>query len=79
MTDVETCYKIVRRELVQQIAPTLRERGFGIEIELTLKLARRKGLRFFERPIGYVGRSWAEGKKIGWRDGLWALACILRY
>jgi glycosyltransferase involved in cell wall biosynthesis len=79
MTDVETCYKVIRREHLQEIAPTLRERGFGIEIELTLKLARVSGLRFYERPISYVGRSWAQGKKIGWRDGVWALVCILRY
>jgi glycosyltransferase involved in cell wall biosynthesis len=79
LTDVETCYKMVRRELIQKIAPTLREKGFGIEIELTFKLARMKGVRFHERPISYAGRSYAEGKKIGWRDGLWALWCILRY
>ncbi len=79
LTDVETCYKMMRRELAQKIAPTLVERGFGIEIELTFKLARQSGVRFFERPVSYVGRSWAEGKKIGLKDGLWALWCILRY
>jgi glycosyltransferase involved in cell wall biosynthesis len=79
LTDVETCYKMIRRELIQQIAPGLKERGFGIELELTFKLARMKGVRFFERPVSYVGRSWAEGKKIGVKDGLWALWCILRY
>jgi glycosyltransferase involved in cell wall biosynthesis len=79
LTDVETCYKMIRRELAHKIAPTLVERGFGIEIELTFKLARQPGVRFFERPISYVGRSWAEGKKIGVKDGLWALWCILRY
>jgi glycosyltransferase involved in cell wall biosynthesis len=79
LTDVETCYKMVRRELLQQITPGLVERGFGIELELTFKLARLKGIRFYERPVSYVGRSWAEGKKIGIRDGLWALWCILRY
>jgi glycosyltransferase involved in cell wall biosynthesis len=79
LTDVETCYKLVRRELLQQIAPGLRERGFGIEIELTGKLSRLPGVRFYERPISYAGRSYREGKKIGWRDGLWALWCILRY
>jgi glycosyltransferase involved in cell wall biosynthesis len=78
-TDVETCYKLMRRELIQQITPTLGERGFGIEIEITQKLARIKGVRFFERPVSYEGRSYAEGKKIGWRDGLWALWCIARY
>jgi len=79
LTDVETCYKMIRRELVQQIAPQLNERGFGIELELTHKLARMSGVRFYERPVSYVGRSWAEGKKIGIKDGLWALWCILRY
>lgn len=78
-TDVETCYKLMRRELIQQIAPGLKERGFGIELELTAKLARMTGVRFYERPVSYVGRSWAEGKKIGVKDGLWALWCILRY
>jgi glycosyltransferase involved in cell wall biosynthesis len=79
LTDVETCYKMVRRELIQQIAPNLKERGFGIELELTFRLARVPGVRFYERPVSYVGRSWAEGKKIGIKDGLWALWCILRY
>ncbi len=78
-TDVETCYKLMRRELIQQITPTLRERGFGIEIEIAQKLARIPGVRFFERPVSYEGRSYAEGKKIGWRDGVWALWCIVRY
>jgi glycosyltransferase involved in cell wall biosynthesis len=78
-TDVETCYKLIRRDLLQRIAPGLRERGFGIELELTAKLARQPGVRFYERPVSYVGRSWAEGKKIGVKDGLWALWCILRY
>jgi glycosyltransferase involved in cell wall biosynthesis len=79
LTDVETCYKMIRHPLVQQIAPALVERGFGIELELTFKLARLPGVRFYERPVSYVGRSWAEGKKIGLKDGLWALWCILRY
>lgn len=79
MTDVETCYKLFRRELIQQIAPGLRERGFGIELEMTFKLSRLPGVRFYERPISYAGRTYAEGKKIGWRDGLWAMWCILRY
>jgi len=79
LTDVETCYKMFRRELIEQIAPGLRERRFGIEIELTCKLARLRTARFYERPISYAGRSYAEGKKIGWRDGVWALWCIFRY
>jgi hypothetical protein len=79
LTDVETCYKMIRRELIQEIAPTLREERFGIEIELTAKLARKPGVRFFERPISYAGRSYSQGKKITWRDGVAALWCILRY
>ncbi len=78
-TDVETCYKMFRRELVQDIIPTLREKRFGIEIELTLKLVKKRNVRFYERPIHYARRSFAEGKKIGWRDGIAALWCIFRY
>lgn len=78
-TDVETCYKMFRRDLIRSITPTLRERRFGIEIELTAKLCRLPGVRFHERPINYDRRWYAEGKKIGWRDGLWALWCIARY
>lgn len=79
LTDVETCYKMFRRELIAKIAPGLQERRFGIEIELTCKLARLRTARFYERPISYAGRSYAEGKKIGWRDGFSALRCIVRY
>lgn len=79
LTDIETCYKMFRRELIQQIAPTLRERRFGVEPELTAKVARIPGVRIYERPINYSGRTYAQGKKIGWRDGLRALWCILRY
>ncbi len=78
-TDVETCYKMFRSDLIRDIIPGLREKRFGIEIELTMKLARKQGVRFFERPIQYERRSYAEGKKIGWRDGIAALWCILRY
>ena len=79
LTDVETCYKVVRRELVQQVVPTLRENGFGIELEFTAKLARIKGVRFYELPISYSPRGYADGKKIGWRDAIWALWCVIRY
>lgn len=78
-SDVETCYKMVRRSLIDEIAPTLQEKRFGVELELTAKLARKKGVRFVERPIQYAGRSYAEGKKIGWRDGISAMRCILKY
>ncbi|MEZ6138036.1 MAG: hypothetical protein R3C53_24395 [Pirellulaceae bacterium] len=60
------------------MAPNLRENRFGIEIELTMKLARKK-VRFYERPIRYDRRGFDEGKKIGWRDGVRALYCMLRY
>ncbi len=78
LSDVETCYKVIRRELIQELAPGLRENRFGIEIEITIKLARKK-VRFYERPIRYDRRGFDEGKKIGWRDGVRALYCMLRY
>lgn len=78
-TDVETCYKLVRRSLIQEIAPHLQEKRFGIELELTARLLRIKDVRFYERPISYSRRTFAEGKKIGWRDGIAALWCILKY
>ncbi|HWB00517.1 MAG TPA: glycosyltransferase family 2 protein [Pirellulales bacterium] len=79
LTDMETCYKAFRRDVIQQIAPRLRENRFGIEPELTAKVARLPKVRIFERPISYQGRTYAEGKKITWRDGFRALWCILRY
>ncbi len=79
LSDVETCYKVFPRELIQSLTDQLRENGFGIELEITAKLARRQGVRFCERPIQYVSRSYAEGKKIGWRDAVRALFCIVRY
>jgi glycosyltransferase involved in cell wall biosynthesis len=79
LTDVETCYKVMRRELIEAIGPTLQENGFGVELEITAKLARHGGVRFYERPISYRPRSYAEGKKIRSRDALRALWCILRY
>ncbi len=79
LSDIETCYKMFRREIIQQIAPTLKEKRFGIEPELTAKVARIPGVRIYERPISYSGRTYAQGKKIGWRDGLRALWCIVKY
>lgn len=78
LSDVETCYKMARREAWQRIAPRLREDRFGFEIEATAYLA-RLGLRFTERPIRYHHRWYDEGKKIGWKDGFRALWCILIY
>lgn len=78
LSDVETCYKVIRRELIQELSTNLRENRFGIEIEITVKLA-RSGARFYERPIRYWRRGFSEGKKIGWRDAFRALYCMLRY
>jgi len=76
LTDMETCYKVLRREVL--IGLDLRQERFGFEPELTAKLARR-GVSIREVPIRYAGRGYAEGKKIGWRDGLQAVGCILWY
>jgi glycosyltransferase involved in cell wall biosynthesis len=76
LTDMETCYKVFRREVLDSF--TLREDRFGIEPELTAKVA-AGGWRVFEIGISYAGRTYAQGKKIGWRDGVWALWCIVRY
>jgi glycosyltransferase involved in cell wall biosynthesis len=78
LTDMETCYKIFRREVIQEIVPKLKQNRFGIEPELTAKVARRR-CRIYEVAISYAGRTYEEGKKIGWRDGLKALWCIIRY
>lgn len=78
LTDMETCYKAFRREAIQAILPTLREDRFGIEPELTAKVARRK-CRIYEIGITYFGRTYNEGKKIGLRDAFRALWCIFRY
>jgi glycosyltransferase involved in cell wall biosynthesis len=79
LTDVETCYKIVRRSVLEQVADRLREDRFGIELELTARLARVPGVRFYELPIRYTARSYAAGKKIRLRDGIHAIWCALRY
>ncbi|MHB1038474.1 MAG: glycosyltransferase family 2 protein [Pirellulales bacterium] len=79
LTDMETCYKVFSRDVLRKIAPTLREKRFGIEPELTAKVARLPGVRIHERSISYAGRTYAQGKKITWRDGLRAAWCIVRY
>ena len=76
LTDMETCYKLFRREVIQSI--TLRENRFGFEPEVTAKVA-RLGVRVYEMGISYSGRTYQEGKKIGWRDGVRAIYCILKY
>lgn len=76
LTDMETCYKAFRREVIESFV--LEESRFGIEPEITAKVA-RGGWRIFEVGISYTGRTYAEGKKIGWRDGFRALYCIVKY
>ena len=76
LADVETCYKAFKREVLQKIS--LQESRFGFEPEVTAKVA-RLGVRIFEVPISYYGRTYQEGKKINWRDGFSALRCILKY
>lgn len=77
MTDMETCYKVFKRELIQGIR--IEENRFGFEPEVTLKLARLPEVRIFEVGISYFGRTYAEGKKVGWRDGVRAIYCIIKY
>lgn len=77
LTDMETCYKLFRRETIQQIY--LREKRFGFEPEVTAKIARIPNIRIYEVGISYYGRTYAEGKKIGWKDGFRAIWCILKY
>ena len=76
LTDMETCYKVFRREIIQSIA--IEEDRFGFEPEVTAKLA-RMNIRIFEVGISYYGRTYQDGKKIGWRDGVSALYCIIKY
>lgn len=76
LTDMEVCYKVFRREILQKL--TIEEDRFGFEPEITAKVA-RLGCRIYEVGISYSGRTYAEGKKIGWRDGVRAVWCILKY
>ncbi len=76
MTDMETCYKAFRREILQSIP--IEEDRFGFEPEITVKIAKRR-LRVYEVGISYWGRTYEEGKKIGWKDGFHALWCLLKY
>lgn len=77
LTDMETGYKVFRRSVLEGLQ--LRENRFGIEPEITAKISRVPGVRIYEVGISYFGRTYAEGKKIDWKDGLWAIVCILRY
>ena len=76
LTDMETCYKLFRREVIQGL--TIEEDRFGFEPEITAKVAKLR-VRIYEVAISYYGRTYAEGKKIGWKDGVRALICILKY
>ncbi|HEY6837880.1 MAG TPA: glycosyltransferase family 2 protein [Geobacteraceae bacterium] len=76
LTDMETCYKVFRREVLQRI--TIRENRFGFEPEITAKVA-RLNVRIYEVGVSYAGRNYREGKKINWKDGVSALRCILKY
>jgi glycosyltransferase involved in cell wall biosynthesis len=77
LTDIETCYKLFKADILKQIK--LREKRFGFEPEVTAKIVRIKGIRIYETGISYYGRGYAEGKKIGWKDGIRAIYCILKY
>jgi glycosyltransferase involved in cell wall biosynthesis len=76
LTDIEICYKAFRRDVIQAI--TIEEKRFGVEPELTAKVAKMR-VRIYEVPVSYRGRTYAEGKKIGWKDGARAVYCIVKY
>jgi glycosyltransferase involved in cell wall biosynthesis len=77
LTDMETCYKLFRADIIKNIK--LKEKRFGFEPEVTAKIARIPNIRIYEVGISYYGRTYAEGKKIGWKDGLRAVWCITKY
>ena len=77
LTDMETCYKVFRRDVIQRIR--IEENRFGFEPEITAKVAALEGCRIYEVGISYYGRTYAEGKKIGWRDGFRAIYAIVKY
>lgn len=77
LTDMETCYKLFKREIIQGVS--LKENRFGFEPEVTAKISKIKNIKIYEVGISYYGRSYNEGKKINWKDGFRAIYCILRY
>jgi glycosyltransferase involved in cell wall biosynthesis len=77
LTDMETCYKLFKSDIIKKVE--LKENRFGFEPEVTAKIARIEGVRIYEVGISYYGRTYKEGKKIGWRDGFRALWCIFKY
>ena len=77
LSDMETCYKVFRSEIIKNVK--LKEKRFGFEPEVTAKISRIKNLRLYEVGISYYGRTYEDGKKIGWKDGVRAIYCILKY
>jgi hypothetical protein len=77
LTDMETCYKMFRSDIIKSL--TLKENRFGFEPEVTAKISKVPGIRIYEVGISYYGRTFEEGKKIGWKDGFRAIYCILKY
>jgi glycosyltransferase involved in cell wall biosynthesis len=77
LTDMETCYKLFRSDIIKSLP--LKEKRFGFEPEVTARISRVEGVRIYEVGISYYGRTYAEGKKIGWKDGVRAIYCILKY
>ncbi|MBT3194201.1 MAG: glycosyltransferase family 2 protein [Verrucomicrobia bacterium] len=77
LTDMEVCYKLFKREVLEGVV--IKEDRFGFEVEITAKVSRGKKWRIYEVPISYYGRSYAEGKKITWKDGMRALWCVMKY
>jgi hypothetical protein len=77
LTDMETCYKMWKSDIIKNI--TLKEKRFGFEPEVTAKISRIPKIRIYEVGISYYGRTYAEGKKINWKDGFRAIFCILKY
>lgn len=77
LTDMETCYKLFRTDIIKSLQ--LKEKRFGFEPEVTAKVAKIKNVRIYEVGISYYGRTYEEGKKIGWRDGVRAMYCIVKY
>jgi glycosyltransferase involved in cell wall biosynthesis len=78
LTDMETCYKVFRRSVIDELTPALVQNRFGFEPEITARVARRR-YRIYEMSVSYSGRTYAEGKHIGWKDGFQALWCIVRF
>jgi len=77
LTDMETCYKLFNTKIIQSLS--LKEKRFGFEPEVTAKISRVSKIRIYEVGISYYGRTYDEGKKIGWKDGIWAIYCIIKY